>query len=73
MVRQDHKHLTDYNFRLIVDNIELMKPIDLRNDERGFITHRLKFSKKVYGNNVFRFTSSTVHARSTGDIKCSIS
>lgn len=49
MIKEDQERLEAHKFRVIVDGLELFKPVYLRNDRVGFTPHRLKFSKMVYG------------------------
>jgi Histidine kinase-, DNA gyrase B-, and HSP90-like ATPase len=52
MIKADQEQLESQKFKVIVDGLELRKPVYLRHDRVGFTSHRLTFSKKVYGKPV---------------------
>lgn len=52
VIKDDQEKLQKNRFRLVVDGLELFKPVYLRGDRVGFTTHPVAFSKMVYGKPV---------------------
>jgi hypothetical protein len=53
MIKADQERLLSYNFRLLVDDIQLFKPVLLKGDRYRYITRGIKDrTRKIYGKNV---------------------
>ena len=52
-IKADQERLSGYRFRLIVDNVELFKPVWLKGDSYGYTTHLISAqTRKIYGKKV---------------------
>lgn len=53
LVRSDQQRLKSYNFRVIVDGIDLRKPVYLKGNPGGYTTHRIEDeAHRVFGRTV---------------------
>lgn len=51
LVADEHKTLAGYDFRLVVDGIQLFKPVRLRRNPYGYTTRKIEpQTQQVYGN-----------------------
>jgi hypothetical protein len=51
LIKADQERLQSYNFRLIIDGIELYKPVHLKGNPNGYTTYRFaETTYQVYGN-----------------------
>ncbi|MHB8216047.1 MAG: hypothetical protein ACYDDS_08200 [Candidatus Sulfotelmatobacter sp.] len=53
LIAEDQKRLEGYGFKVLVDGIQLAKPVHLRGNPGGYTTKRIKqHRQKVYGNDL---------------------
>jgi len=53
LIAEEQKKLESFNFKVIVDNIELKKPVYLRGNPDGYTTKKIETQrKKVYGKDL---------------------
>lgn len=53
LVVEEQMKLLDYKFKVIVDNIDLRKPVCLQNNPAGYTTHKIEIqNQKVYGKDL---------------------
>jgi Histidine kinase-, DNA gyrase B-, and HSP90-like ATPase len=53
LIVEDQERLESYDFRVLVDGIQLAKPVHLRGNPGGYTTKRIKErAQKVYGNDL---------------------
>lgn len=55
LAKPEHDRLTAYNFRLLVDGIDLRKPIHLRNNPNGYSTWPIPVQEKVVYGRTLKF------------------
>ncbi len=49
LVAEDHKRLESYRFKVLLDGLELRKPVNLHGNPAGYTYHRIsRQSKRVY-------------------------
>src|SRR5262249_21087841 len=48
LVKQDQARLVSYDFSVVVDDIRLRKPVELKGNKEGYTCIPLELSKKVY-------------------------
>ena len=53
LIALDHKRLKKYGFNVVIDGIELAKPVMLRNNPAGYTTHLIEEQRqKIYGRDL---------------------
>lgn len=53
LISEDQARLESYDFKVLVDGIQLAKPVHLRGNPSGYTTKRIKqHAQKVYGNDL---------------------
>ena len=53
LIARDHKRLKKYGFNVVIDGIELAKPVMLRNNPAGYTTHLIgEQRQKIYGRDL---------------------
>lgn len=53
LIAEDQERLEGYGFKVLVDGIQLAKPVHLKNNPGGYTTNRIKqTTQKVYGNDL---------------------
>jgi hypothetical protein len=53
LIAEDQQRLEGYGFKVLVDGIQLAKPVHLRGNPGGYTTKRIKHrTQKVYGNDL---------------------
>jgi hypothetical protein len=53
LIAEDQERLESYGFKVLVDGIQLSKPVNLKNNPGGYTTNRIKqTTQKVYGNDL---------------------
>jgi hypothetical protein len=52
-IRADQRRLKEYDFRVFVDDVELLKPVNLKDESVDYLVHKIPpTSKKVYAKDV---------------------
>ncbi|HYW44851.1 MAG TPA: ATP-binding protein [Bryobacteraceae bacterium] len=53
LITQDHKRLKKYGFNVVIDNIELAKPVRLQNNPGGYTSHLIEEQRQtIYGRDL---------------------
>jgi hypothetical protein len=52
LAKEDHQRLLKYDFQVIVDDIDLRKPVYLKGNKEGYTARRINFSEQVYGKDI---------------------